>query len=282
MDIGLNLWLWGAPMSDAHLAEWVPRADRMGFDVVEVPIENRDGFEYERAGELLAEHGLDCSVVVAMTEERDFLHDDAAVRDNAGEYVRHCVDAAASMGADRVVGPIYSAVGRTWLMSDADRELAIDRVVSQLADLAPYAADRGVTLCIEPLNRFETSVLNTAEQVVDVVDRVAHPACRVHLDTFHMNIEERSLPAAIRRTGDRLGHFHACGNDRGPPGDGTIDWDGVAAALADVGYDDMIVIESFTSDVRTIARAASIWRPLAESQDALAEAGLASLRTHFD
>lgn len=212
MDIGLNLWVWGAPMTDEDLGEWIPLADRMGFDAVEFPIETRGGFDYERAGALLDDHDLAGSVVVAMTEERDFLHDDAAVRDNAGEYVRHCVDAAETMGGDRVVGPLYSAVGRTWRMSDADRELTVDRIVSQLDELAPYAGDRGVTLCVEPLNRFETSVLNTADQTIEVVD---HPGCEILLDTFHMNIEERSLPEAIRRTGHRLGHFHACGNDRG-------------------------------------------------------------------
>lgn len=281
MDIGLNLWIWGAPMTDAHVAEWIPRAARMGFNAVEFPVESRHGFDYERAGELLGKHDLEASVVVAMTDERDFLHDDAEVRDNAGQYVRHCVDAAASLGADRVAGPLYSAVHRTWWMSDADRELANDRIVSQLSELAEYADDRDVTLCVEPLNRFETSVLNTAEQAVEVADRVDHPGCEILLDTFHMNIEERSIPDAIRRTGDRLGHFHACGNDRGPPGSGTIDWDGVAAALADIGYDDLAVIESYNPSVESLARAAAIWRPLADSQDAFAEDGLATLRGQF-
>jgi D-psicose/D-tagatose/L-ribulose 3-epimerase len=225
---------------------------------------------------------MDASVVVAMDETRDLLHDDAEVRATAREYVRESVDAADALGADRVVGPLYSAVGRTWRMTDAERDRAIDRVVDQLRDLAAYAGDRTVTLCVEPLNRFETSVLNTAAQTVEVVDRVDDPACQVLLDTFHMSVEEKSLPDAIRTVGDRLGHFHACGNDRGAPGNGHLDWRAVADALDDVGYDDQAVVESFTPDVESIARAAAIWRPLEPSQDDLARDGLTNLRRIFE
>ena len=281
MDLGINLWVWGAPVTDETTAERVPQAAEMGYDVVEFPIEEPGGFDYEYANDLLEEHGLGASVVVAMTEERDLLAEDPAVRANAREYVRDSVDAAAAIGADRVVGPLYSAVGRTWRMDEAERAAAMDDIVDQFSELAPYAGERGVSLCVEPLNRFETSVLNTVEQTIDVVDRVDDPACEILLDTFHMNVEEQSPPDAIRAAGDRLGHVHACGNDRGAPGNGNVDWEEVAAALEDVGYDDQAVIESFTPEVESIARAAAIWRPLEESQDALAADGLAFLQGLF-
>jgi D-psicose/D-tagatose/L-ribulose 3-epimerase len=281
MDIGVNLWVWGAPMTDHHIDRWVPQAAEMGYDVVEFPLEEPGGFDYERTATLLAEHDLEASVVVAMTDERDLLAEDRAVRENAREYVRESVDAAEAIGADRVVGPLYSAVGRTWRMGDEERAAAVDSVVDQLVDLSAYARERSVTLCVEPLNRFETSVFNTAAQAIEVVDRVDDPACRLLLDTFHMNIEETSIPGAIRAAGDRLSHFHACANNRGAPGDDTIDWAGVVAALDDVGYDDQAVVESFTPAVESIARAAAIWRPLAESQDALARDGLSFLRGLF-
>jgi D-psicose/D-tagatose/L-ribulose 3-epimerase len=282
MRLGINLWVWGAPMTDERIAHRVPQAAEMGFDVIEFPLEEPGGFDYGAACDLLAEDDLDASVVVAMTGERDLLAEDPEVRANGREYVRESVDAAEALGADRVVGPIYSAVGRTWRMGDDERADAVDLVVDQLSDLAAYAAERDVSLCVEPLKRFETSVLNTAEQIIEVVDRVDHPACEILLDTFHMNVEERSLPGAIRAAGDRLGHLHACGNDRGAPGSGHVEWAAVADALDDVGYDDQAVIESFTPEVESIARAAAIWRPLAESQDALAEDGLAFLADLFD
>lgn len=282
MEFGVNLWVWGAPTTDEHIAARVPQAAELGYDVVEFPLEEPGGFDYRAAAERLDDHDMDASVVVAMDESRDLLHDDAEVRADAREYVRESVDAADTLGADRVVGPLYSAVGRTWRMTDAERDRAIDRVVDQLRDLAAYASDRNVTLCVEPLNRFETSVLNTAAKTVEVVDRVDDPACQVLLDTFHMNVEEKSLPGAIRTVGDRLGHFHACGNDRGAPGNGHLDWRAVADALDDVGYHDQAVVESFTPDVESIARAAAIWRPLEPSQDDLARDGLTNLRRIFE
>lgn len=253
----------------------------MNYDVVEFPLEEPGSFDYEWARNLLADHDLGASVVVAMTEDRNLLHDNEAVRVNARAYVRDCIDAADAIGADRVVGPLYSAVGRTWPTTDEERDRLEQMLVSQLQELSAYAADRSVRLCVEPLNRFETSFLNTAEQALGVVERVDHPACQLLLDTFHMNIEEASLSAAIREAGDRLGHFHACANDQGTPGAGHIEWDTVAAALADVGYDDQAVIESFTPAVESIARAAAIWRPLATDQDVLAADGVQFLETLF-
>jgi D-psicose/D-tagatose/L-ribulose 3-epimerase len=281
MEIGINLWVWGAPTTDEHIAERVPQAAQLGYDVVEFPLEEPGGFDYEMAARRLDDHGLDASLVAAMDESRDLLHDDRAVRENAREYVRACVDAADALGADRVVGPLYSAVGRTWRMSETERERGLERVVEQLQSLSSYARDHDVRLCVEPLNRFETSFLNTAGQAVELVDRVDHPNCRMLLDTFHMNIEEKSIPAAIRTAGDRLGHFHACGTDRGAPGNDHVDWTAVADALDDVGYDDQAVVESFTPDVESIARAAAIWRPLEPSQDALAGDGLTHLQWLF-
>jgi D-psicose/D-tagatose/L-ribulose 3-epimerase len=114
--------------------------------------------------------------------------------------------------------------------------------------------------------------------MVEVVDRVGHPACQIMLDTFHMNVEERSLGDAIRCAGPRLKHFHSCENDRGAPGTGHVPWDDVAKALRDIQYDGPVVIESFTAKVQSIARAAAIWRPLAPSQDALAIQGQQFLR----
>ena len=114
--------------------------------------------------------------------------------------------------------------------------------------------------------------------MVEVVDRVDSPSCQIMLDTFHMNIEEKSLGDAIRAAGPRLKHLHSCENDRGAPGSGHIPWDNVAKALKDINYDGPVVIESFTDKVESISRAAAIWRSLAPTQDALAVDGLTFLK----
>ena len=278
MQFGVNTWVWTAPLSDDDLLTLAPRVAEAGFDMIELPIEVPNGFDYGRAAELIREHGLAASAVVVMSPDRDLIHPEEATRANAAAYIRHCVDAAHTLGATHLGGPMYSAVGRVWQMSADERERDTATLVQQLRDLAEYAGERGVVLCIEPLNRFETSFLNLTAQAVEVIDRVGHPACRILLDTFHMNIEERSLGDAIRLAGHRLRHVHACENDRGAPGTGHVPWHDVAAALREIGYDGPVVIESFTDKVQSIARAAAVWRPLAGSQDALATEGLAFLR----
>ncbi|MCD4687578.1 MAG: sugar phosphate isomerase/epimerase [Anaerolineae bacterium] len=278
MKFGVNTWVWVSPLTTADVATLAPKIKGMGFDQFEVPIEGTADIDYAEAAAILKDNDLVVSVCAAMGPDRDLIHEDPAIRDSGVAYIKHIVDAAQTLGAVNVVGPLYSAVGRVWQMTDEERARDTDLLVVQLKALVAYAGDRGVTLCVEPLNRFETSFINLAAQAIEVVDRVDHPACKIMLDTFHMNIEEKSLGDAIRAVGDRLAHVHACENDRGAPGSGNVAWDDVAAALKAINYDGPLVIESFTSKVKSIARAAAIWRPLAPTQDDLAQAGVAFLK----
>lgn len=278
MRFGVNTWIWFAPLNDAHLDWLIPHLAKNGVDMVETPIEGLNDYDYTKAGKLLKDHCLGVDVVAAMGPDRDLIHPDKSIRDNGVAYLRHCIEAAHTVGAENLVGPLYSAVGRTWQMTSEERARDTDLLVAQLRSLARYAGDHGVTLCIEPINRFETSFINLASQVIDVVDRVDHPACQAMLDTFHMNIEEKSLGDAIRAVGPRLRHLHACENDRGTPGTGNVPWDDVAQGLKDINYDGPVIIESFTDKVKSIARAAAIWRQLAPNQDSLAFDGLKFLR----
>jgi D-psicose/D-tagatose/L-ribulose 3-epimerase len=213
-----------------------------------------------------------------MGPDRDLIHQDPKIRQSGMQYIRDAIDATQQIGATNLVGPIYSAVGRTWQSTPEERARDMDLLVENLGQLAGYAGDHGVKLGVEPLNRFETSFINLSDQVIEVVNRVDHPSCQIMLDTFHMNIEEKSLGDAIRVAGPHLIHLHACENDRGAPGSGNVAWKEVAGALKDIDYDGPVVIESFTAKVKSIAKAAAIWRPLADSQDELAMDGLAFLR----
>lgn len=281
MKFGANSWIWVAPLTTAEAERLVPLVAGMGFNWIEFPIEEPNGFDYARTGALARAHQLGVSVAAAMGPDRDLIHPDAGIRANGMAFVEHCIDAAHALGATNLIGPLYAAVGRTWQATARERARDVELLVGQLNHLADHAGERGVTLCIEPLNRFETSFVNLAEQAIEIIDRVNHPACQIMLDTFHMNIEERSLGDAIRAVGPRLRHVHACENDRGAPGSGHVPWGDVAEALRDIGYDGPIVIESFTDKVQSIARAAAIWRPLAPNQDALARDGLAFLQSLF-
>ncbi|GIK56867.1 MAG: sugar phosphate isomerase/epimerase [Chloroflexi bacterium] len=278
MKIGINTWVWTAPLTTERLEKLLPCIAEMGFDWIEFPLEGIGDFHYGRAAELVRDYGLGVSTCAAMGPDRDLVHPDTAVQKSGLAYIQQAIKATQAIGATNLVGPIYSAVGRTWQATADERARDLDTLARHLRSLAAYAADHGVVLGIEPLNRFETSFINTHEQAIELIDRVDHPACRIMLDTFHMNIEEKSIGAAIRVTGKRLCHLHACENDRGVPGSGHVPWNEVAGALHDIGYDGPVVIESFTAEVQSIAKAAAIWRKLAPSQDALAAEGLAFLQ----
>jgi D-psicose/D-tagatose/L-ribulose 3-epimerase len=276
--LGANTWIWVSPLTDDRLAQLAPRIAGWGFDVIELPIEQLGDWDPDRARRLLDDLGLGATTCAVMPATRDLVADDPAIVAATTDYLRACIDVTARVGAGAIGGPIYSAVGRTWLLDADERRSTIARLVRNLAPLAEAAAAQGVVLAMEPLNRFETSLINTVEQALEVVDAVDSPGLGILLDTFHMSIEEKDLAAAIRLAGPRLAHFQASGSDRGAPGNDHLDWDSIAEAIVEVGYDGPICIESFTSENQTIARAAAIWRPLERSQDAIATDGIAFLR----
>lgn len=280
MQLGISTWVWTSPADDEALARLVPHIAGMGYDVVEIPVESLGQFDVEKARRLAADAGVAVSVCAVIGPGRDLLLDDEV---EAGlEYLRGSIDIAQALDSPAVAGPFYSAVGRCWKLTAAERQREIDRLAERLRELGAYAAERGVRLGIEPLNRFETSFMNTTEQTLELVDRIDHPAVGLALDMFHLGIEEKSLGEAIRRAEGRIVHVQVAENDRGTPGTGQLAWDEVAQALHEVGYDGRVVIETFSDRVEAIARAAAIWRPLAPDSDTLAREGLAFLRDLFE
>jgi len=281
MRFGINAWVWTSPITTEELDQLAPHVKAIGYDWIEVPLESLDDLDYARGAAIVQANGLGVSACAAIGPDRDLIHPDESIRANGMAYVKGAIAATQALGATNLIGPMYSAVGRTWQQTPEERAHDLDLLVQNLRELAQVAGDHGVVLCLEPLNRFETSFINLAAQMIEVIDRVDHPACQIMLDTFHMNIEERSLGAAIRSVGPRLKHVHTCENDRGAPGSGHVPWIEVAQALKEIGYDGPIVIESFTPKVKSIARAAAVWRDFAPSSDALAQDGLAFLQHLF-
>ena len=279
MKFGVNTWVWTAPLTEKELEEIAPAVAKMGFDHIEIPMDDPKDLDFAKCKQIIENAGIDSvSFCAAMGPDRDLIDPDPKVRQNGVNYLKACMDGLAIMGGKNFVGPFYSAVGRTWQQTAEERENDMQILVEILRDLSEYAAGKGIVLGVEPLNRFETSFITTAEQVIELVDRVDHPACKVMLDTFHMNIEEDSMGDAIRAVGSRLIQVHSNENNRGTPGKGHVPWQEVAQALKDINFDGVFVIESFTNKVKSIARAAAIWRPLAPSQDALAADGVVFLK----
>jgi len=276
--VGANAWIWASPITDAEIAELAPRVAGLGFDLIELPVEEPGAWDPARAAELLASAGIDAGVCCVMPPGRDLAVADRAVVTETVDYLRHCVDVAVRVGSGVVAGPMYAPVGKVWRLDGDDRREAIARVAEGLRPVAEHAAERGVSLAVEPLNRYETSLVNTVEQGLELIEAVDHQACGLLLDSFHMNIEEKRPAAAVRAAGERISHVHACGTDRGAPGADDFDWPGFVAALREAGYSRPLCIESFTADNEVIATAASIWRPLAPSPDVLARDGLRFVR----
>jgi D-psicose/D-tagatose/L-ribulose 3-epimerase len=278
--IGASTFIWESPFGDdkLHLAAHV--AD-LGFDVLEICIEDPALVTAAAVGEAAEQAGVSISVCGAFGPDRDISHEDPERRRAGIDYLKTCIDLAAAVGSPHVAGPMYSATGKARLLPEEEREQQRAWATESLAEAADYAGDRGVRLAIEPLNRFETDLVNTVEQGLDLCERIGRDNVGLLVDTFHMNIEEKSIPDAIRVAGDRVFLVHACENDRGAPGSGHVEWEEAVAALAGIGYGGYVVIESFTPEIKEIARAVSTWRKVAESEDALARDGLAFLKSAF-
>jgi D-psicose/D-tagatose/L-ribulose 3-epimerase len=277
MRFGINTFLYTFPFTNES-TKLFKTFKKWGFDTVEIAIDDPKGLDPAHVKRELDKAGLVCgSVCGCFGLDRD-LRGDAAAQQNCIEYVQACLDHMVVLDCPSFIGPVYSAVGRIGGAEPAEYKRQWALVVKNLKKLCAYAEKRGKFICMEPLNRFETDFINTVDQGLKMIKDVGSPALKLHLDTFHMNIEEKCQAEAIRKAGKHLGHFHACGSDRGTPGNDHIGWDGIAKALKAVKYKKDVVIESFTKDVVVIARAAAIWRQIEPTREEIATKGLKFLK----
>jgi len=279
--IGVNTWVWTSPLTDETLAPLARKVADMGFRAIELPLESPGDWDPVRTADVVRELALDPIVIGAMGPGRSLV---ARAGDVAAtqEYLRTCIRAAAALGSPIVAGPFYAPTGVTWRMDAAERAAVEAELRANLAPLVDEAADAGIRLAIEPLNRYETSIINTVDQALTALGPLletsgAQAGLGLALDTYHLNIEEKRPDDAIRRAGRAIAHVQVCGTDRGAVGDDHADWPGILAALDDAGYAGPLCLESFTGENATIAVAASVWRPLADSQDDLAVRSLRAL-----
>jgi len=275
--IAVNTWVWTSPLTDSTIGPLAHKAAGMGYQALELPLESVGDWDPAGVRGVLDGLGLGAIVVGAMGPRRSLI---ASAGDVAAtqEYLRACIRAAVAVGSDVVAGPFYSPTGVTWRMSPDERVSVVRELRESLAPVAAEAADVGVTLAVEPLNRYETSVLNTVEQSLDALGPLLGAGVGLALDTYHLNIEEKRPADAIRAAGPAIAHVQVCGSDRGAVGDDHTDWPEMLRALDDAGYRGPLGLESFTGENATIAVAASVWRPLAASQDELASRSIHALR----
>jgi len=277
MRFGINTFLFTSPFTSDSTTLFAT-FKKWGFKSVEISVDDPSHIDPIFVKEELAKHGLECgSVCACMGPGRD-LRGTPEEQATAMTYCKALLDQMVLLGCPSLIGPVYSVVGRADAEEPTSQKEQWARVVGNLKELAQYAEARGRQICIEPLNRFETDFLNTCDQGLKLIKAVGSKAVKLHLDTFHMNIEEKKQAEAIVKAGKLLGHFHACGSDRGTPGSDHIDWKSIAKALKKIKYNGDVVIESFTTDVKVIARAAAIWRKIEPTRDEIAVKGLKFLK----
>ena len=277
MKFGINTFLFASPFTNRS-TRLFPQFKAWGFDGVEIAVENPADLDPAFVKAELDRHGLVCTSVCACFPPSRDLRGTPAQQRATLVYLQRLVDIADVLGTDIVMGPLYSATGRAGAVPILEYRRQWRTVRNHLKTICAYAERHGKFICLEPLNRFETDFLNTVEQGLQMIREVRSPALKLLLDTFHMNIEEKNPADAIRRAGKHVGHFHASASDRGTPGNDHIDWRETARALKDIRYDGAVVIESFTQDVKVIARAAAIWRKIEPNRDDIARKGLAFLK----
>lgn len=278
VKFGVSTWLFTSPFQTSSATELFPKIAAMGFNKVEIAVEDPALIDGPLVKAALAEHQLEAIVCGAFGPGRDLTHEDPEVHKNCFNYIEQCLDLCALWDTKFFAGPMYSAVGKARMLPPEQRKKEWQLAVKNLRQVCVMAADRGLEIAIEPLNRFESDLVNTASDAVRMVNDIDHPAAKILLDGFHMNIEEASIEHAIKLAGDKLIHLQVAENYRGTPGTGQVNWDAYRKGLEAIGYRGTISIESFTPDNKELAQAVCIWHPLAESQDKFAQEGLAFLK----
>ena len=278
--IGCHALVWTGTFDRAGIIESVVRTQRAGFDLIEFPLMDPESFDVAAARQALADTGLTASASLGLPEHADISSEDTAVVAAGRRMLTAAVDVAAEIGATRLCGVIYGAM-KKHMEPLSERGWA--NSIQTLQQIADHAASVGVHLGVEVVNRYETNMLNTGRQALQYIKALDRPVS-VHLDTYHMNIEESDLFQPFLDCSDRLGYVHIGESHRGYLGTGSVDFDSCFKALGRIGYTGPIVFESFSSAVvsPSLSRMLGIWRDLWRDSDHLGAHANQFIRGNLD
>ena len=253
----MNLLLWTTDVDD-NLFPILEDLKAAGFDGVEVPIGDEREANYNQLGRKLQELELGCTCVTSIFEDGNPASADPSVRAKAVDQMKWRVDRAHDLGAEVICGPYHSAFAYFSGEPPTDQERAYSAEVMRSA--AEYAATADIVLTPEALNRFECYLYNTLDDISKLVRTVDHPNMRMIFDSHHAHIEEKNSAASIKRHSDLIHHVHITESDRGTPGSGQVDWDGIFSSLVEIGYDGWLTIEAFSRNKPEFASGINVWR----------------------
>lgn len=263
MKIGMNMLLWGVNITQEHYPLFSELKDA-GFDGVEIPVLSGDETQYRGIGKAVSDVGLECTVVTVLGTDVNPASADPAIREAATKHLKWVVDMANVLGAKSVTGPFYAAHG--FFEIEGSIEAGRIRSAKVIKEVAQYAQQYDIQLCLEFLNRFEIFLLNTTEDAAAFVDRVAEPNVGILYDTHHANIEDGSITRSIADHGSKINHIHFSESHRGVCGDGQVKWDETKEAVENSDYDHWIVIEIFAHDIPGFSEVAHVWRKMFETR----------------
>ena len=278
VKFGASTWLWTSPFNTDSIEEIFPKVSAMGFDVVEIAVEDPSIIDCSRLLEGLQRYNLEAVICGAFGPSRDLTNDDEKVHENCFQYIDACFDICNAVDAKFLAGPMYSAVGKARMVPPEQRRKEWELAVKNIRKVCEMAERKGLMIALEPLNRFESDLVNNVDDVLRLIHDVGHAAARVALDGFHMNIEEQDIVNAFTKTGDKLIHVQVSENYRGTPGTGQTRWEEYRKGLELIQYRGVVSIESFTPQNQELAGAVCFWHPMAESQDGFASEGLSFLK----
>jgi D-psicose/D-tagatose/L-ribulose 3-epimerase len=275
LKYAVHAYAWTNSWSNDTL-DIIDKAKAHGFDLVEVPLMEIDKVDAAAIKERALAADIELCTSTACSKTTDPTGDDEATRAAGLHYLKQCIKATADMGGSVFTGVTYSEIGRK--ITGRPGEEYWDRAAGVLKQAAQYAQDLGVTVGIEAINRYETFLINTGDQALELMNRVDEPNVKVHLDAYHMNIEEHDFYSPTLKCAPHLCHYHLSESHRGTPGTGVVDWDGIYRALGTANYTGIVGLESFESVSPAMAAATCMWRSLSESSDALLADGLSYLK----
>lgn len=271
--IGIHGCMWTMNWNREGAERAISGAAKLDLDFIEIPLPDSLEVDTAHTRGLLDKHDIRAVCSLALPERAWA----SARPDAAIEHLTTAIDRAADMGADAVAGVVYGGIGES--TGFPPTQVEYDNVTRALLAAARHAKQRGIQLGVEPVNRYESHLINTAEQAVGLIERIGMDNVFVHLDTYHMNTEEKGVANGIVVARNHLKYMHMSESDRGTPGYGNVPWDAIFGALAAIGFKGGLALESFVNMPPEIAYGLGIWRPVARDDQEVLGNGLPFLRS---
>jgi|LGVE01.1.fsa_nt_gb D-psicose/D-tagatose/L-ribulose 3-epimerase len=279
MKFGIHLSTYTKSWEEDVL-NYIPISKEFGYDGVEFPLMDPDTFQVTKAKKLINEMDLECTCGTGMNLNRDISSLDPDIKNNGIKHLKQCIDLCNTLETDCLGGVLYAPWGQYKTRHEAAENIKTS--LENLNLIGDYAKEKGVTLALEMINRYETYFINTVNDGKNYLKTINHPNVKLHFDTFHGNIEEKNMKNALIEGGDDIYHVHFCENDRGIPGTGNINWNDVKIGLEAINYNRWITLENFVMPNCEVGKDTFIWRKIEKDGLTVAKESIKFIKELFE